>query len=108
MDTFYIDDPTLAFINGVYWNLVPISGMLTVYLVNSGPYAFTFAEYLSLAIAKVWAGKADLPNTTELWRRYDKSVKDRGGYGKVFQFLDAKQMKGNIFFRSLNIFSLEI
>lgn len=68
--------------------------MLTVYLVNSGPHYFTYAEYLSLAVAKVWAGKADLPCTTELWRRYDKVVKDRGGYGKKFQFLDTERMKG--------------
>jgi hypothetical protein len=56
------------------------------------------AEYLSLAMAKVWAGKADLPSTTELWRRYDKVVKDRGGYGKDFQYLDAELMKGTISF----------
>ena len=80
------------------------AGILTVYLVNSGPYSFTFAEYVSLAVAKVWAGKADLPDTTELWRRYDKTVKDRGGYGRLFQFLDAKQMKGKTFVL-FNIFS---
>ena len=70
--------------------------MLTVYLVNSGPHSFTYPEYLSLAMAKVWAGKADLPSTTELWRRYDKFVKDRGGYGKKFNFLDTTRMKGKL------------
>jgi len=75
MDTFYIDDPTLGFIN-----------------INTGKYSFTYPEYLSLAMAKVWAGKADLPCTAELWRRYDKVVKDRDGYSKVFQFLDPDRM----------------
>ena len=79
--------------------------MLTIYLVNFGPYAFSYPEYLSLAMAKVWAGKADLPCTTELWRRYDKAVKDRGGYGKYFQFMNTMQMKGK--FRSSILF-LEI
>jgi len=76
MDTFYIDDPTLAFVN-----------------VNIGRYSFTYPEYISLAIAKVWAGKADLPCTAELWRRYDKVVKDRDGYSKNFQKLDGDRMK---------------
>ena len=47
-------------------------------------------------MAKVWAGKADLPSTTELWRRYDKVVKDRGGYGKNFQTLGPERMEGKI------------
>ena len=70
------------------------SRVLTVYLVNHLPYSFTYPEYFSLAMAKVWAGKADLPCTAELWRRYDKVVKDRGGYGKNFQMLDVNGGKG--------------
>ena len=71
------------------------SGTLIVYLVNYGsPQAFTYADFSSLAIAKVWAGKADLPNTIELWRRYDEVVKDRGGYGKYFQFLSTERTRG--------------
>ena len=68
-------------------------GMLTVYLVNSGTQLFIYAEYVSLAIAKVWAGKADLPCTAELWRRYDKAIKDRGGYRKNFQLLGTERTK---------------
>ena len=70
------------------------SSEFTVYLVNTGMQTFTYSEYLSIAMAKVWSGKADLPSTTELWRRYDKVVKDRGGYGKQFQFLGAERTKG--------------
>jgi hypothetical protein len=96
LDTFYIDDPTLAFINSVYWDPVFIISKLTVFLVNIGMQSFTYAEYLLLAMAKVWAGKADLPNTTELWRRYDKVVKDRGGYRKKFQSLGPEGTKGSL------------
>ena len=78
------------------------SGVLTVCLVNIQPYPFIYPEYLSLALAKVWAGKADLPCTTELWRRYDKVVKDRGGYGKNLQFLGFEELKGK--FHSLLYF----
>jgi hypothetical protein len=49
----------------MYWDPLFIFPELTVYLVNYGMQSFTYAEYLSLAIAKVWAGKADLPSTTE-------------------------------------------
>ena len=102
MDTFYIDDPTLAFINGVYWVLILVSKTLKiVHLVNAGRYLFTYPEYLSIAIAKVWAGKADLPCTAELWRRYDKDVKDRGGYSKHFQLLGADGRDGKFCFNSL-------
>ena len=69
-------------------------GMLTMYLVNVGMQSFVYAEFLSLAMAKVWGGKADLPNTAELWRRYDEVVKDRGGYGKHFQFLGTERTRG--------------
>ena len=106
MDIFYIDDPTLAFVNSVYWDLVlNFLNAKIVYLVNFGAHYFTYAEYTSLAIAKVWAGKADLPCVAELWRRYDKVVKDRGGYGRRFQFLETKEMKGKFRF---NIPFLEI
>ena len=49
--------------------------MLTVYLVINGVQVFVYTEFLALAIAKVWAGKADLPGTSELWRQYDETVK---------------------------------
>ena len=106
MDTFYIDDPTLGFVNGVYWDFVlNFRNTKIVYLVNFGRHYFTYAEFTSLAIAKVWAGKADLPCTAELWRRYDKVVKDRGGYGRRFQILETKRVKGKFRF---NVLFLEI
>lgn len=69
LDVFYIDNPTLAFTN-----------------VNFGMQSFTYAEFTSLAISKVWSGKAHLPSREELWKLYRERVK-KVGYGKHFQFL---------------------
>ncbi|KJA15537.1 hypothetical protein HYPSUDRAFT_149012 [Hypholoma sublateritium FD-334 SS-4] len=75
LDAFYIPDPTLGFINA-NWGT---------------PQSFTYAEFAALAMAKTWAGKADLPSTKELWRRYNKEYKERRGYGRHFQFLTNAQ-----------------
>ncbi|KAF5309802.1 hypothetical protein D9611_013586 [Ephemerocybe angulata] len=69
LDAFYIPDPTLLFINA-----------------NFGMQSFTYAEFVSLAAAKVWSGAADFPNTSALWAWYDKAVVDRLGFGRQFQF----------------------
>lgn len=55
--------------------------------MNIGIQAFTYTEYLSVALAKVWAQKAFLPSSQEMWRQYNETVKARGGYGRHFQFL---------------------
>ena len=57
---------------------------------NYGMQSFTYAEFVSLAIAKVWSGTADLPSRSELWHLYDQLYKSRGGYSKNFQFLGAR------------------
>ncbi|KAF9043300.1 hypothetical protein BJ165DRAFT_1405635 [Panaeolus papilionaceus] len=79
LDAFYIPDPTLTFINA-----------------NFGMQSFTYAEFVSLAIAKVWAGKADFPSTAALWRNYEEVYKDRRGYGRHFQFLGIERTKANL------------
>lgn len=56
--------------------------------------SFTYAEYLSLALAKVWDRKAYLPSTQELWRLYEERLQDRGGYGRHFQFLGSVRTDG--------------
>ncbi|EAU87107.2 hypothetical protein CC1G_05796 [Coprinopsis cinerea okayama7 len=81
LDAFYIPDPTLLFINA-----------------NFGMQSFTYAEFVSLAAAKVWSGKADLPNTAALWAAYDETVKDRLGYGRHFQFLGTERTKASLRF----------
>lgn len=66
--------------------------------VNLGMQSFTYAEYLSLALAKVWGQKAYLPSTAKLWSLYDDRVQDYGGYGRHFQFLGTKRADGLAFF----------
>ena len=56
--------------------------------------SFTYAEYLALALAKVWNSKANIPSTKELWRLYQDRLEDYGGYGKHFQFLGARRSDG--------------
>ncbi|KAK7052448.1 hypothetical protein R3P38DRAFT_2762817 [Favolaschia claudopus] len=80
-DFLYIEEPTIGFLS-----------------MNWGMQSFTYSEYLSLALAKVWSGKALLPGRAELWRRYEERVRDRGGYGRHFQFLGAERTAANIRF----------
>ncbi|KAJ7703439.1 hypothetical protein B0H14DRAFT_3099850 [Mycena olivaceomarginata] len=68
-DFLYIADPTLGFLN-----------------MNWGAQTFTYAEYLSLALAKIWANKATLPSTSTMWRKYEQRVRERGGYGQNVRF----------------------
>ncbi|KAJ7471178.1 hypothetical protein B0H11DRAFT_2040725 [Mycena galericulata] len=80
-DFLYIEEPTIGFLS-----------------MNWGMQSFTYSEYLSLALAKVWSRKAVLPGTATLWRLYDERVKDRGGYGRHFQFLGGERTAANIRF----------
>ncbi|CAA7263583.1 unnamed protein product [Cyclocybe aegerita] len=81
LDAFYIPDPTLTFINA-----------------NFGMQSFTYAEFLSLAIAKIWSGKADFPSTATLWKKYAEVYKERRGYGRHFQFLGAVRTREGLRF----------
>ncbi|KAJ7578058.1 hypothetical protein C8J56DRAFT_1112899 [Mycena floridula] len=76
LDVFYIEEPTIGFLN-----------------MNWGMASFTYEEYTALALAKVWAGRAQLAPTEELWKFHEAVVHDRGGYGKQFQFLGSVQLK---------------
>ncbi|KAJ6457518.1 hypothetical protein DFH09DRAFT_1115796 [Mycena vulgaris] len=80
-DFLYIEEPTIGFLS-----------------MNWGMQSFTYSEYLSLALAKVWSRTAVLPTTTELWRTYEARIKDRGGYGRHLQFLGAERTAANIRF----------
>ncbi|KAJ6617506.1 hypothetical protein B0H10DRAFT_2032715 [Mycena sp. CBHHK59/15] len=80
-DFIYIEEPTIGFLS-----------------MNWGMQSFTYSEYLSLALAKIWSRKAILPGTAELWRIYEQRVQDRGGYGRHLQFLGAERTAANIRF----------
>ncbi|KAF8556442.1 FAD/NAD(P)-binding domain-containing protein [Imleria badia] len=69
LDLFYFWDPTLAFLG------VPL-----------GAQSFTNLDYMPVALAKVWANKAKLPNAQTMWALHEKTVEERGGYGKYVMF----------------------
>ncbi|KAF7974358.1 hypothetical protein HWV62_12312 [Athelia sp. TMB] len=59
--------------------------------MNLGMQSFVYAEYLSLALAKVWSNTAKLPSAEEQWRLHRERIERQGGYGRHFQFLGAKR-----------------
>ncbi|KAF7313360.1 Dimethylaniline monooxygenase [Mycena chlorophos] len=75
-DLFYIDEPTLAFIN---------QGLNVV--------TFTWGENLAIALARVWTGTARLPSRETMWAKYREWVKEQGGYGKWLIFPTSKRQK---------------
>ncbi|RDB31080.1 Flavin-containing monooxygenase ustF2 [Hypsizygus marmoreus] len=81
LDIFYIEEPTIGFVD-----------------MNVGMQSFTYAEYIGVALTKVWAGKAKIPSTPELWRIQEKHVEELGGYGSYFQFLGTERTEKYIRF----------
>ncbi|KAK0496782.1 hypothetical protein EDD18DRAFT_176503 [Armillaria luteobubalina] len=81
LDVFYIEEPTIGFIN-----------------INVGMQSFSYAEFTSLALAKVWSNKAKIPSTPTLWRLHEERTREQGGYGRHFQFLGAKRNREKIRF----------
>ncbi|KAF6752068.1 hypothetical protein DFP72DRAFT_905992 [Ephemerocybe angulata] len=77
LDAFYIPDPTLLFINGS---------------------RLQYAEFVSLAAAKVWSSAADFPDASALWAWYDKAVVDRLGFGRQFQFYGTERTQAALRF----------
>ena len=65
--------------------LVPLA--LIQFQANFGMQTFTYGEFVSLAIAKVWSRTADFPSIHELWQRYAEVYTARKGYGRHFQYL---------------------
>lgn len=55
-------------------------------VVPLGTSSFIHAEYAALALAKVWTNKAKLPNSEMMRALYEKTVEERGGYGKYVLF----------------------
>ncbi|WVQ95865.1 hypothetical protein IAU59_002964 [Kwoniella sp. CBS 9459] len=76
LDTFYIDQPTIAF-----------QGQ------NVGIQTFVYGKYAGEAIARVWAGKAHLPSHGSMWNHFWNEVELRGGLQKGFQWFNAQLNK---------------
>ncbi|KAF9067741.1 hypothetical protein BDP27DRAFT_1225424 [Rhodocollybia butyracea] len=71
MDLFYIEEPTLGFIN-----------------FNEGIETFTLSEFSAAAIGKVWAGEAKLPPKQRMWDMHWQRLRDAGGsYTRKFMLL---------------------
>ncbi|KIY64798.1 FAD/NAD(P)-binding domain-containing protein [Cylindrobasidium torrendii FP15055 ss-10] len=87
LDLFYIEEPTIGFIN-----------------VNERIPTFSHSSLTASALASVWAGRAKLPNTEEQWRLHGEYVQRRGGYDKEFQRLppDVLQERKRLFVAWLN------
>ncbi|KAI9573779.1 hypothetical protein HD554DRAFT_2052569 [Boletus coccyginus] len=72
LDQFYLRDPTLAFIG-----FLPSQPAL---------------DYTTLAVAKVWTNTAKLPSSRTMRVLYEKTVEERGGYGKNVLFMGPAQL----------------
>ena len=71
-DVFFIPDPTLAFVG-----------------ISVNTSAFSFFEYQSISVARVFSGKARLPNQVSQRNSLDQLVK-RKGPGKFRHFMGQK------------------
>ncbi|WWC57516.1 uncharacterized protein I303_100048 [Kwoniella dejecticola CBS 10117] len=69
-DVFYIPDPTLTFIG-----------------LSVNTSTFSFFEYQSISIARVFAGKASIPDEAQRWADYGELIK-RTGEGKYSHLLN--------------------
>ncbi|KAH0835007.1 hypothetical protein J3R83DRAFT_10731 [Lanmaoa asiatica] len=49
-------------------------------------------KYSTLALAKVWSNMAKLPSSQTMRELFEKSVEERGGYGKHVLFLGRKYL----------------
>ena len=58
---------------------------------------FQSLDYTTLALAKVWTNRAKLPNSQMMRALYEKSVEERGGYGKYVLFLGPQRYSGKPF-----------
>jgi len=61
--------------------------------MNTAMQSFVYAEYLSVALAKVWKGEAHIPTQKKMWKFYWDHVKARGGHVKGLQTLGEKRAR---------------
>jgi hypothetical protein len=66
-----------------------------------GIQSFVHGKYAAAALAKVWSGEATLPSRKILWEQFWRTVEERGGLGKGFNWLNAEgQRQALLFFAS--------
>ena len=95
LDQFYLRDPTLAFI-GCAWLFLSVVLHLSSFgdAVTLGMVPFQFPDYTTLALARVWTNTAKLPSSQTMQVLYQKTVEERGGYGKYCMFLGPGRFVG--------------
>lgn len=74
-DIFYIPDPTLAFVGVPFFTAT-----------------FTLFEFQAMAVARVFAGAADLPSREALRKEYEQRIAEKG-YGKGFHSLKDREVE---------------
>lgn len=95
LDLFYIEEPTLGFMNGQFRCSRRHAGLnRMVNIVNERIPTFVYPELAAQALAKVWAKQAKLPTTAEMGRLHYKYVQEHGGYGKELQILSPEDLTG--------------
>lgn len=55
------------------------------------------SDYTAVALAKVWTNKAKLPSIEMMQAWCNKTVEERGGYGKYFLSFNAERTAGKSF-----------
>lgn len=61
-----------------------------------GTQGLSYSEYWALALAKVWSNTAKLPSSETMRELYEKSVEERGGYGKHVLFLIGERLPSGL------------
>ena len=97
LDQFYIRDPTLAFLGGPSRCYLLCFTLAYSEIVTSATPSFAALEYTTPALAKVWTNTAKLPNSQTMRALHQKTVEERGGYGKYFLFLGPERYSGKSF-----------
>lgn len=95
LDLFYIEEPTVAFMNSEHWCPICSHQFHTLKIVNLGIETFMFSEFSAAAISKVWAGEAKLPPVKQMWDLHWQRLIDAGGmFGRQFMYLGNKKGEG--------------
>jgi hypothetical protein len=59
--------------------------------------SFSSLQYTTLALAKVWTNTAKLPSSRTMLALHEKTMEERGGYGKYALFFGPKRSSGKSF-----------
>ena len=65
--------------------------------VPLGARSFPSLQYTTLALAKVWTNTAKLPNSQTMRALHEKTVEERGGYGKYVLYWGPVRSSGEPF-----------